>query len=147
MDQIERIKKMIKEFDSNLSQQFGKYRVADEHIRGRTKVILTSSKGERFVMGFIINDAGLNLVAMPEEEDVIEEDYTLTHLERELLDKAGRRAVNSFQHKFTTKTGWELVDMVAIFQKGLGRIFLSWDCGEMSITEGELEDDELEDEE
>lgn len=144
MEQVDRVFKLMDEFGDSLKEQFGDYKAEVEVINGTKKVVLTDGKGDRHIMVFSITEKGLNLIAVPEGEEI---DPGLTQLERNLLETAGQRAVYVIGNKFSNRTGWRLVSYNAIFQRGMNSIILEWDEGEISITETEGPVDSEEDEE
>jgi len=125
----------MEEFKDNLESQFGDYKAGEENIDGKRKIILTTKNNSRYIMGFLIEKEGINLIAIPEEDAV---DIELTQLERGYLETAAHRAAHALGSKFGEKTNSKLSTFTATFERGPGIIILSWDEGEVSITEGEL---------
>ena len=136
MEQVNRIMKMAEENKENLKREFKNYTLAIEAHDGKNQVVLITEKAERFVLHFVINKAGLNLIAMPEGQEL---GLEATQLERSLLETATHQAIHVFNRKFSQRTGWELVDLGAVFAKGPSRIFLTYEEGEISITDAEFE--------
>jgi len=136
LEQIERIQRMMKEFNDNLKSQFGDFESEVEVIDGRKKVILTDEEKKRYIMGFTLNDQGINLVAIPEGQEL---DPGLTQLERSYIETATQRAVHVLNNKFSERTGWDLSTLSATFERGAGIIIVGWEDGKVSVTEGDVD--------
>jgi len=136
VDQIERLQKMTEEFDESLKQQFGNYSSKVEVNHGRKQLVVTCEKGERYIMGFMFEENMIKLTAIPEGEEM---ELGLTQLEKEYLETAVKRASQVFLNKFCQRTGWDLSGISSVFKRGPGVVIVSWDEGEIEITEGGVE--------